>query len=156
MSTETLIEKLEAAKLNAYDLAIERSHDHALEKAIAIVRQHQADHSGDANEMVSCGHEVKRPHTRSQALMYSALLVLRPIAEQDWHGKWRVQKAIQFLEADSTVPVEQPQEVVERVAEAIVDAIVPHKWLLADEKERKTLRRMAKAAITAYEEPGHE
>jgi hypothetical protein len=43
--------------------------------------------------------------SRLEALIYSALQVLEPIADRDWDGKWRIQKALAFLKADD-VPSE--------------------------------------------------
>lgn len=78
--SKSLIEKLEALKREG----LTTGEIMTVTMCINIIRQHEADHCEDVLHMVK---------TSESSLMG----LLEPIADCDWHGKWRIQKAIAIL-----------------------------------------------------------
>lgn len=70
MSSESLIDKISALRVGHYVRC------NTIDDVIAIISRHAADHIADAGKLLG---------------------LLEPIADQDWHGKWRIQKALGIL-----------------------------------------------------------
>lgn len=54
-------------------------------------------HCGGDNIMVSHAKEILADTLRENDCLHAAIENLRTISEQDWHGKWRIQKALDAL-----------------------------------------------------------